>query len=155
MVIGGSWGVDVTLVKVRPEVGDERISQRAFSERLRGMRTTTIILSLAVLGLVAATGWQIGSAELANANFQEDIRDMASQAGVHMGVVAPLSDEEMVRAVIHKAGEHGIELDPNQITVQRIGDGEKSTMYLAADYRVPVKLLFFSFKLHFTASSRR
>jgi hypothetical protein len=118
------------------------------------MRTSTIIPSLAVL-VLATAGWQVASWELANINFRDDLQDMGSMAGADTGVVAPLSDEEMVRAVIHKAGEHGIELDPNQVTAQRNGYGEKSTMYLAADYRVPVKLLFFSFKLHFTPSSRK
>ena len=119
------------------------------------MRNLKIIVGVVVLVLVVTAAWQVTSWELENINFQEELRDMGSQAGVHMGVVVPLSDEEMVGAAIHKAEEHGIELRPDQITVQRIGSGEKSTMYLQADYRVPVKLLFFSFSLHFTPSSRK
>lgn len=119
------------------------------------MRNFTIIVGIGALVLALMAGWQITSWELTNINFQEELRDMGSQAGAHMGVVVPLSDEEMVGAVIHKAGEHGIQLRPDQITVQRIGSGEKSTMYIAADYRVPVRLLFLSFSLHFTPTSRR
>jgi hypothetical protein len=70
---------------------------------------------------VATAGWQVASWELANINFRDDLQDMGSMAGADTGVVAPLSDEEMLRAVIHKAGEHGIELDPNQVTAQRNG----------------------------------
>jgi hypothetical protein len=119
------------------------------------MRNVKIIVGIGALVLAVMAGWQITSWELANINFQDELHDMGSQAGAHMGVVVPLSDEETVGAVIRKAEEHGIELRPDQITVQRIGSGDKSTMYLAADYRVPVKLFFFSFSLHFTPTSRR
>lgn len=119
------------------------------------MRNFKIVFGVVVLVLAVMAGWQVASWELANTQFQEELRDMGSMAGAHIGVVAPLSDEETVRAVIRKAGEHGIELDPDQVTMQHIGSGETATMYLAADYRVPVKLLFFSFKLHLIASSRK
>ena len=118
------------------------------------MRNLKIVFGVVVLLLAAMTGWQAASWELANIQLKEELQDMGSMAGAHVGVVAPLSDEDTVRAVIHKAGEHGIELDPDEVTVQHIGSGETATMHLAADYRVPVRLIFFSFKLHFTASSR-
>jgi hypothetical protein len=154
--------VDVTSVKWRPESGDGTIACGLFVERnathegsYAVMRNFKIVFGVVVLVLAVMMGWQVASWELADIQFQDELQDMGSMAGAHIGVVVPLSDEEVVRAVIHKAGEHGIELDPDQVTVQHIGSGEKSTMYLAADYRVPVKVLFFSFKLHFTPSSRR
>ncbi|HTW58073.1 MAG TPA: hypothetical protein VMD99_08085 [Terriglobales bacterium] len=119
------------------------------------MRKITITLSLAVLVLAITAGWQTGSWELANMNFQEDIHDMASQAGAHTGVVAPASDEDLVRAVMRKAEEHGIELKPDQVTVRRTGSGQESTLYLAADYTVQVNLLLFSFHLHFAPSNQK
>jgi hypothetical protein len=114
-----------------------------------------ILLGLAILGLALVAGWQIGAAELANVNFQEDLRDMASQAGAHVGVVAPSSDEQVTRTVMRKASEHGIELTPEQITVRRATSGELSTWYLAAEYTVPVNLGIYSFPLHFNPSSDR
>jgi hypothetical protein len=120
------------------------------------MRNLKIILGIAVLILALRMGWQIGSAEVANMNFQEDLRDLGSQAGAHVGVVVPPgSDEDAARAVIRKAKEHGIELEPGQVTVRRIGSGETSTLYLAADYTVPINLVLFSFNLHFIPSSER
>jgi hypothetical protein len=100
-------------------------------------------------------GWQIGSWELADMNLQEEMHDLASQAGIHVGFVPPpSSDEDVSRAIIRRAKEHGIELNPTQVTVRRTNPGEKtSTLYLAADYTVPVNLAFFSFNLHFTPSS--
>jgi len=117
------------------------------------MRRLKIIVGLTILVLVMMAGWQIGACEIANMNLQEDIRDMASQAGAHVGVVVPRSDEDVGRDVIRKAKEHGIELQLDQVTVRRTNSGETSTLYVAADYTVPVKLVLFSFNLHFTPSS--
>ncbi len=98
-------------------------------------------------------GWRIGACELANMNFQDDLHDLASQVGTHIGFAAPTSDEEMALSVIHKARERGIDLQPNQVTVRRTSSGETSTLYPAADYTGPVNLAFFSFNLHFAPSS--
>lgn len=117
------------------------------------MRAVKVIFGLAVLVLAGTAAWQIGAWEIANTNLQDDLRDMGTQAGARIGVVAPNSDEEMKTAVIRKAKERGVELSPVQITLRRIGSGERTTFYLAADYTVPVNLGLFSFRLHFTPSS--
>jgi hypothetical protein len=117
------------------------------------MRRIAIIPGIAVLVLTALAGWRIGSCELANMNFQDDLHDLASQVGTHIGFAAPTSDEEMALSVIRKAKERGIDLQPTQVTVRRTSSGETSTLYLAADYTVPVNLAFFSFNLHFAPSS--
>lgn len=117
------------------------------------MRGIKIILGAAVLILAVVAAWQIGSCELANMNLQEDLRDLASQASTHVGLVGPISDEDMSLAVIRKAKEHGIELKPTEVTVRRTNPGPTSTLYLAADYTAPVTIVFFSFGLHFTPSS--
>jgi len=119
------------------------------------MRRITIILAVAVLVLTIMAGWQIGAGEVANINLQEDMRDLASQAGAHIGVVAPMSDEDLSRAIVRKAGDHGIELKPTEVTVRRTNTGEISSLYLAADYTVPVNLMVVSFRLHFTPSSSK
>jgi hypothetical protein len=119
------------------------------------MRNPKLILGIAILVLLIAVGWQIGSRELANINLQEDLRDMASQAGTHIGYVPPSSDEDLIGTIVRKAKEHDIDLKPYQVTLQHRGSGETSTLYLAADYTVPVNLVFFSFTLHFTPSSEK
>lgn len=55
--------------------------------------------------------------------------------------------------MIRKAKEHGVDLEPGQVTVRRTTSGESSTLYLAADYTAHVNLAIFSFSLHFTPSS--
>jgi hypothetical protein len=117
------------------------------------MRRITIILAVAVLIPTIMAGWQIGAWELANINLQEDMRDLASQAGAHIGVVVPLTDEDLSRAIARKARDHGIELKPTEVTVRRTNTGETSSLYLAANYTVPVNLGLVSFRLHFTPSS--
>lgn len=119
------------------------------------MQRLKILIGVIVLVTVAAAGWQVGAAELANISFQEDIRDMASQAGTHVGVVAPSSEEQVAQMMIRKASEHGIELTPKQITVQRRQNGELSSWYLAAEYWVVIDLKIFSFPMHFHPSSER
>ena len=112
-----------------------------------------IVLGIAFLLIGGGAAWQIGACEVANMNFQEDLRDMGSQATAHMGTVVPLSDADMNNAVIVKAKEHGIELSPAQVTVRRIGSGERTTFYLAADYTVPVNLGLSSFQMRFSPTS--
>jgi hypothetical protein len=116
------------------------------------MGTIKIILGLAVL-LLLAVGWQFGSRELANIELQDEMHDLASQAGTRVGLVAPNSDDDLRGAVVRKAKQHDIELQPEQVTVQRTGSEDKQTLYLAANYTVPIVLPGFSFALHFTASS--
>jgi len=119
------------------------------------MRRPKIIFLTAVAVVIGSVAWQFGAWKIANMNLQEEMRDIASQAGSHIGFVAPLTDDELTRTIILKAKDHGIELQPDQITIRRTSAGERSTLYLAADYTVPVNLLLFSFYLHFTPTSER
>lgn len=119
------------------------------------MRSVKIILLMAVVLLLGSAAWQFGASKVANMNLQEEMRDMASQAGSHIGVVTPLSDDELTRSIILKAKDQGIELQPDQVTVRRTSAGQSSTLYIAADYTVPVNLLLFSFSLRFTPTSER
>ncbi len=116
------------------------------------MRGIKLILGLAVLVIGLSTGWLVGTDEVANIQFQGDLHDLASQSRNYVRYTPPRSEDEFRIAVIHKAREHGIRLDPEQVTVQQTGPG---TTYLAADYSVPVELPWGSFVLHFTPSSEK
>ena len=119
------------------------------------MRKVKIFLGLAVLGLVLIAGWQIASCEVANLEFQSDLRDVAAEIAARIGLSSPTTDEDLRNLVIHKAERYEIPLQPDQITVQRIGTGDESKIYLAADYKVRVNLLVYSLTLHFTPSSTK
>jgi hypothetical protein len=114
-----------------------------------------ILLGLAVLALAVAFGWQIVSCEIANLELQADMRDIAAQVASRIGLEAPNSDEDLRNAVIHKAEEHDIQLEPRQVIVQQTGSGKTLAIYLAADYKARVNLLVYSFSLHFTPSSAK
>jgi hypothetical protein len=117
------------------------------------MRKITVMIGIAVLVGLVVMGWQIGSCELANVALRDDMQDIASQAGTRIGFVEPRTDEDLRRAVMRKAKEHDIELDPDQVRVQRTASADMSTVYLAADYVVLVKLPVGAFTLHFTPSA--
>jgi hypothetical protein len=119
------------------------------------MGKAKLILGLAILGLAVAACWQIASCEIANLELQTDMRDIAAQVASRIGLEAPNSDEDLRNAVIHKAEEHDIQLEPGQVTVQRTGSGKTSAINLAADYKACVNLLLYSFTLHFTPSSAK
>jgi hypothetical protein len=119
------------------------------------MGKAKLILGLAVLGFAVAAGWQAASCEIANLELQTDMRDIAAQVASRIGLEAPNSDEDLRNAVIHKAAEHDIHLEPGQVTVQETGSGKTVSIYLAADYKARVNLLLGSFTLHFTPSSAK
>ncbi len=119
------------------------------------MRNLKIILGVIVFILAVIAGWQIGSSVLANVELQDDMRDLASQLGASIGYSPLSSDEDLRNSVIRKAIEHGIVMKPSQVTVQRMVSGDKTTIYLAADYTVLIHMPGFSFTLHFTPSSRK
>jgi hypothetical protein len=117
------------------------------------MRTVKIILGLAVLVFVAIAGWQLGAAEVANIRLRDDMQDLATQSGVRIGLTGAKSDDDFRNAVLGKAEQYGIELAPDQVTVQRTGSSVTGTISIRADYKVPIHLPGFSFALHFTPAS--
>jgi hypothetical protein len=119
------------------------------------MGKAKVILGLAVLALAVFAGWQIGSCELANAELQSDLRDLAAEVGTRIGLDARSTDEQLRSAIIHKAEGYDIQLEPGQVTVIRSGAGWDSTVYLAVDYTQRVNLFVYSFNLHFTPSSKK
>src|ERR1700730_3907351 len=119
------------------------------------MGKAKLILGLAVLALAIIAGWQITLCELANLELQQDMRDLAAQIGSRIGLNPQSTDEDFRSAVIRKAEEHEIQLEPGQVTVQRTGPDDAPIIYLSADYKVRVKLLGFAFTFHFTPSTAK
>ncbi len=108
----------------------------------------------AVFAVAIFTSWQVGSDEVANLELQEDMHDLTSQSSNRIRYTPQVSDDEFRNAVIRQAKEYGIELAPSQVVVQHMSSAS-ATVYLAADYRVPVNLRWISFTLHFTPSSAK
>jgi hypothetical protein len=110
------------------------------------------IFGIAVMVAAVMVGWEILEPEITNIIFQDELHDLAAQAGTRIGLLVPSSDEDLRNAVIRNALRHDISLDPRQVTVRR-GTENAPALYLAVDYTVPVNLPGYSFTLHFTPSS--
>ena len=117
------------------------------------------LLGIAVLAIVAFSAWQVISSRLADAELQSDLYDMSSQVGAKIGLDAQRSEDDLRSAVIHKAAEHGISLEPQQVTVRRLVESEGTSngpvWYLEADYTTRVNLFVCSLPLHFNPSSTK
>ena len=110
------------------------------------------VFGIALVVAVVMVGWEILEPEITNIVFQDELHDIAAQAGTRIGLLAPTSDDEIRNVVIRNALRHDIALDPRQVTVRR-GTQDAPALYLAVDYTVPVKLPGYSFTLHFTPTS--
>ncbi len=119
------------------------------------MRRIKMVVVTAIFVLAMVGGWRVGADEVANLELQEDLHDLATQSANTVRYTPPRSDDEYRDAVIRKAKEHGIQLQPNQVTVQRTTSGGTPAVYLGADYEVPVDLAGWSFSMHFTPSSTK
>jgi len=112
------------------------------------------IFGLAVLALIASTGWQISACELANYELKDDLKDLASMGGARIGLDGPGSDDELRQAVIRRAADHDIRLTPEQIHVERSGTVEAPKVYLSTRYHSRVVMPGISLIFHFTAASQ-
>ena len=119
------------------------------------LRKLSLIVLTGLLAVAALGGWKAGTSQVENMEFQDDLHDLAAQVGLGATYKSPKTDEDFRDAVIRKARERGIDLDPDQVTVRRDGSGMATTMYLAADYTVQVKLPGREFYLHFTPNSAK
>lgn len=117
------------------------------------MRNPAIILGLIFLSLAGIMGWQSAACYLANSELQSDMKDLAVQSAFRIGLAPVATEEELRDSVIAKARDHGIQLESQQVTVQRTLTQKVLSISLAADYETRVNLLVFSFNLHFTPSS--
>ena len=113
------------------------------------MRKRTLAIALVILTPIVAIGWQIASADINNAEFHGDLRYIATQTSVNIGLTSPKTDDQVREDIIAAAAEDGIHLEPDQIKLQRIRSGLYIRFNLAVNYTIPVNLLVDSFNLHF------
>jgi len=117
---------------------------------MKGIKTLVVLV---VLAFAVLAGWKAGSYEVANLEFQGDMADLSTQNNGYSRYAVHRSDEDFRKAVILDAREHDIALQPSQVTVRRMGPETNPTMYLAAEYSVPVDVLGYTFTMHFNPTS--
>jgi hypothetical protein len=113
------------------------------------MGTIKAIVGVLAIIFVVYAAFQIGPLEMTNYSFQDDLKNIALTAGANPHT----TDQDLLDQVMKKAHERGLNLTPEQVTVQRIGTPGAPAVYVAADYSVSVSLPGYSFIMHFTPSS--
>ena len=98
-------------------------------------------MGLAAIALIIIAGWQIVACEVANYELREDLRDIAAQNGIRIGLNGPQRDDDIRGFVIGRAKEHTIQLEPAQVKVQRTGTAQAQGLNLAVDYDQAAGLL--------------
>jgi len=117
------------------------------------VKNIAISVGVLFLGLAAFASRQVGSVYLANVELRSDLKDLSSLTGLRIGLVDPRTDAEFRGLVIAKAAQDGIHLDPEQINVERTGEGIAGSIRLSTEYDVRMDVLGFSWTEHFTAAS--
>ncbi len=115
------------------------------------MKVVKFALLFGFLVIVIHLFWQIGWSEFSNVELQDDLQDIASRLDVKTGWSGPAGPEEIRSKIIHKAKQRGIDLKPNQVTVE----GENADMHLGAAYDVNVTIVGdIAFRMHFSPASK-
>jgi hypothetical protein len=117
------------------------------------MRKGAGILGLVVLSLAGYIGAQFAACYVANSELQMAMKDLAVQSPFRIGLAPADTEEELRDSVMATAKDHGIPLEPRQLTVQRTLTPDMLSVSIAADYERRVNLLHYSYTLHFTPSS--
>ena len=104
--------------------------------------------------MIVSTVWQIAAGELVNYEFKDELRDVASLNGAKVGLAAQQTDEDFRATVIHKAADHEIVLQPEQVLVRRSGTEENPKVFLAAKYQERIWMSGIYLIVHFSVSSR-
>lgn len=79
-----------------------------------------LVIAALILFPVVAVGWQVGSAEVSNYEFHDDLGYIAAQSRVNIGLQSPETDDQVRNDVIASAAEDGIRLRPDQVQVKRV-----------------------------------
>lgn len=119
-------------------------------------KKVVLIVGLAILAIVAAIGWQLAAIQIDNAELHADLRDVAAQNGVNIGVNAPKTDDEVRDEVIATAADHGLRLQPDQIRLQKYTDATTRRIWydIAVDYTARINLLVYSYEIHLIQSNK-
>jgi hypothetical protein len=109
-------------------------------------KKAVIIVAVLAAGVV---GWQVAASEIANAQLREDLRDVAAQNGAKIGLNSPKTDDEIRAEAIRAAQAYKIDLQPEQVMVQRTGTEQHPVFDVRVEYTRNIGLPGLAFGLHF------
>jgi hypothetical protein len=110
----------------------------------RGFLSFSAILTILIFASLIFAALKLVPPYISNYELQDSIQNLALQASY-----SPMSEADILKAVVSKANGYGIDLPAQQIKVQK-GEG---TVAIAADYTVPVDLFVRQVQLHFEPSA--
>jgi hypothetical protein len=105
---------------------------------------------IAIVVAVFTAGWRMLDPKITNVVFQDELQNLAQELDSRVGPSSRKSDEELRNIVIHLAEKHDIELDPQQLILRTSGLPEHRVFYISVHYAIPVNLLVYSYRLHFS-----
>ena len=114
------------------------------------------VLLVAIVGLIGAAvfaAYQVGSVYLANIELQSDLKDLSALTGTRIGLVDPRSTGQIRDQAIEHAAQHGISLEPEQVSVERNGEGKDGTISISTAYDTNMNVFGYRWTIHFTAAS--
>lgn len=119
------------------------------------MKTVLLVAMVGLIGAVVVAACQVGSVYLANIELESDLKDLSSLTGTRIGLVDPRSTEQIRDQVIEHAAQHGISLEPEQVNVERNGEGKDGTISISTEYDTNMNVFGVRWTIHFTAASSR
>jgi hypothetical protein len=119
------------------------------------MKTVLLVAIVGLVGAVVVAACQVGSVYLANIELESDLKDLSSLTGTRIGLVDPRSTEQIRDQAIEHAAQHGIPLEPEQVNVERNGQGKDGTISISTEYDTNMNVFGVRWTIHFTAASSR
>ncbi|HEX3739945.1 MAG TPA: hypothetical protein VHV29_09480 [Terriglobales bacterium] len=117
------------------------------------IKKVKIALGLVAFYFLFSAAWQVGTCVLGNVELKDDMQDIVSQPAVHIGLASGPSDDDLRQTVMRKAERYNIALSPDQVIVAHYGYDAAATIYLEANYSVPIYLPHFQFSMYFNPST--
>jgi hypothetical protein len=119
------------------------------------MKTVLLVAIVGLVGAVVVAACQVGSVYLANIELESDLKDLSSLTGTRIGLVDPRSTEQIRDQAIEHAAQHRIPLEPEQVNVERNGEGKDGTISISTEYDTNMNVFGVRWTIHFTAASSR
>jgi hypothetical protein len=113
------------------------------------MGTLKMIIGVSLVGTLIVLGIFVIPPYFANYQFEDDIRTEALTL-----TYTTKNEDDIRQIVLKKASDNGIDITPQQITVQRTGSQGNGTLLIDANYIVHVNLPGYPFDLPLHAGTK-
>lgn len=109
----------------------------------------------AVLGLIVVIAiplWQYAAWEFTNRELTSEVHYQTAQIAANIGLGEPKSDAQIRDALIVEFKDHGVDLEPSRVTVNRSGPQDNPIFDIDADYDAPIYFFGSTYMLHYHAT---